>query len=104
MTPEQKELQRVVCAANKLTDGTLLIGARHWDQHMRKQSFHYKESSRNTEIHEIANAEQGFIDQFGNFLTRKEAWKIAKKQNQIIRICSDPIETEDGILFSENLY
>lgn len=101
MIEERKEIQRVVCAANKLPDGTLLIGARHWDEHMRNQLETYKQAGNEFRA---AKEEQGFIDQFHNFLTRGEAWKIAKKQGQIIRICSDPIETEDGILFSENLY
>lgn len=44
--------------------------------------------------------EQGFIDQFGNFLTRKEAWVIAEQQNQLYRKDG----TEHGILYSENIY
>lgn len=101
LTDSQKDLQRVVCAANKLPGEILLIGARHWDQHMVRQLKILK--SAGYEFY-VGSEEQGFIDQFDNFLTREEAWKIAKRQNQIIRICSDPIETENGMLFSENLY
>lgn len=45
------------------------------------------------------SAEQGFIDQRGNFLTREEAWIIAVNNNQIIRHLSS-----SGVLYSENLY
>ena len=58
------------------------------------------------------NAEQGFIDQFGDFLTREEAWKIADSMGQIRRptgfetfLCPRKANVgDDGILFSENLY
>jgi hypothetical protein len=42
---------------------------------------------------------QGFVDNKGNFLTRKEALLIAEKENQIIRRCGGDVE-----LYSENLY
>jgi hypothetical protein len=50
-----------------------------------------------TENH--AGWDQGFIDQFGDFLTRREAWEIAKDRGQILRDVSTP-----GTLYSENLY
>jgi hypothetical protein len=43
--------------------------------------------------------EQGFIDQFCNFLTREEAYVIAKANGQII----NPGHETDK-LYSENLY
>ena len=53
-----------------------------------------------------------FIDQFGNFLTRAEAWKIADANGQIRRPTgwesfANPRPAnvgDEGILFSENLY
>ena len=103
MTEERKKLQRVVCAANRMPDGFMFIGARHWDMHMHQQADNYKQVG-GTKENSLVKAEQGFIDQFGNFLTREEAWEIARRQGQIIRECSDPIDCEDGMLFSENLY
>lgn len=44
--------------------------------------------------------EQGFIDQFGNFLSRERALEIAKANNQIMRRCGG----DEHQLFSENLY
>lgn len=46
---------------------------------------------------------QGFIDTWGNFHTRTEAWKIAESHGQIIkRVGGD--DTDGGTLYSENLY
>jgi hypothetical protein len=46
------------------------------------------------------DADQGFIDQRGNYLSREEALVIAKEQNQILRRCGG----DHRELFSENLY
>lgn len=43
--------------------------------------------------------EQGFIDQFGVFLSREEAWEVANAVGQIFRKVSG-----EGTLYSENLY
>ena len=83
---------RIVCAANRFENGPLLIGARHFDQHMHVQANYL--GVKGTEPHE-----QGFIDQYGRFYSRKDAWGIAEKNGQIIRRCGC-----DGELFSENLY
>lgn len=98
---EQTEKPRIVCAANKyfitLCDASfeiMLIGARHWDSCMRDQfkRLAYK-VDRETEV-------QGFIDQFGKFYTRQEAFIIAEENDQIIR----RVGGDNGKLFSENLY
>ena len=44
--------------------------------------------------------EQGFIDQWGVFMTRDEAWGIAKSAQQIKFMPERP----PGPLFSEDLY
>ena len=43
--------------------------------------------------------EQGFVDQYGRFYTREEAWVIAEKNGQIKNHVSTP-----GTLYSECLY
>jgi hypothetical protein len=43
--------------------------------------------------------EQGFIDQFGRFMSREDAWIAAEKGDQIIRDVAPA-----GTLYSENLY
>lgn len=80
--------RRIVCAANRhRVTGHIICGARHWDKVMRSQTQEYK------------GWEQGFIDQFGDFLNRQDAWRIAEDQGQIRRTVSTP-----GTLYSENLY
>lgn len=83
--------RRVVCAANRFSDGTIILGARHWDELMREHAMQIGRMQ--------CGAEQGFIDQWRVFMTRKEAWSVAVEANQIIRDvgCS-------GELYSENLY
>jgi hypothetical protein len=83
---------RIVCAANKFENGPLLIGARHFDQHMHVQMSYMGVKGSDPHI-------QGFIDQYGRFYNREEAWVIAEKNGQIIRDVSAA-----GMLFSENLY
>jgi hypothetical protein len=47
-----------------------------------------------------SSEEQGFIDQFGNFLTRKEAYIIARNNGQIYR----ELDNDTNELYSEHLY
>jgi hypothetical protein len=49
---------------------------------------------------EWRGAEQGFIDQYGRFLTREEAYVIAEKAGQI----KYGPEHSRGTLYSEDLY
>lgn len=106
-TEEYKMVKpRIVCAANKYLieystneiEELVIAGARHWDSVMRGiwdtlDDYTISRIDRNKE-------EQGFIDQFGNFYTRKEAYIIAKENDQIIRDLG--YETDE--LFSEHLY
>lgn len=102
-----KPPQRIVCAATKLHDGTLLIGARHWDMIMHSQFDMWLKSNNLSEDEYLELKTtlivrpyvHGFIDQFGNFLDRKEAYVIANSNNQIIR---DHEHTDQ--LYSEHLY
>lgn len=83
---------RVVCAAVRLKQGIVVCGPRHFDATMRKMIEQLRLS--------VTAAEQGFVDQFGNFLTREEAWDIAKARGQILHERSICL----GTLYSENLY
>jgi hypothetical protein len=86
--------RRIVCAANRHREsGLILCGARHWDKVMRAQANAIGISPRD-------GWQQGFIDQFGDFLTREEAWVVAEKENQIRRRCGGDGER----LYSENVY
>ena len=108
MSPEFKRGdQFVVCSAvkmrnNKTHETALLIGPRHWDPTMHEQRkrllglFWEEDSSAGL------MTSQGFIDQRGNYLTREEACKIARRNGQIVET-GPGYEAEDR-LFSENLY
>ena len=84
--------RRIVCAAVKFPSGEIILGARHWDNRMR-------ETVKMLGL-KPGEEEQGFIDQFGVYVDRKEAMKIATEANQITRIISGSGKE----LFSENLY
>jgi hypothetical protein len=86
-------VRRVVCAANLYGNGVMLVGPRHFDATMRDQV-------RRFGLRHNAPHVQGFIDQWGEFMTREEAHKVAREQGQIRHRCGG----DDGQLFSENLY
>lgn len=87
---------RIVCAANRDATGLIVLGLRHFDAFMRG---YYEKLG----VSKVPPIEQGFVDQFGKFHTRKEAWVIAEAAGQIIRrVGGDGLERTG--LFSENLY
>lgn len=88
----EKPQQIVVCAACKMGEH-IVLGARHFDKRMRQQM---ENTSCNWKL-----AEQGFIDQFGDFITREEAMSIIKKNGQPFSIERN---RGDTVLFSEGLY
>ena len=89
-------VNRIVCAANKFSDGTIVCSARHFDQCMRLQLERINpDHSYWRKLDHI----QGFIDKFGDFRDRESAYKIAVQANQIVR---DHDITDQ--LFSEHLY
>lgn len=97
--PEGAEV--IVCAAIRLHD-EIICGARHYDSIMHKQ-IRISEDRRKYWYDNKHLVEQGFIDQFGRFYSRTEAWKIATVKGQIKRRCCGDT-AEGGTLFSENLY
>jgi hypothetical protein len=103
---------RVVSAANRhKPSGLIIAGARHFDNIMRAQIFSLqgfdmdRAAAANWEgMHsseDWKDLDQGFIDNYGDFLTREEAWHLANYNDQIIQQeqCG-----HEGYLFSENLY
>lgn len=92
---------RIVCAANLYVGKfgyILIVGPRHNDSTMRR---HIAELGLVKSTCDTVT--QGFIDQFGDFWNRQEAWKIAEKNGQIYRRCGGDT-AEGGTLYSENLY
>ncbi len=95
MAEQEKPQRVVVCAAIRSSQGKIIAGARHYDSVMRPLAFPNDERKG-----EWINCEQGFIDQFGVFMSREEAWTIAEAANQIKNIKAATV----GCLFSEDLY
>jgi hypothetical protein len=91
----EKPRQVVVCAAIKYDNGLIICGPRHYDRTMVNVI---------TYIGNLPHiSEDGFIDQFGTFLTRKEAMIIAIAAGQNVDIergCGGDTE----LLYSEGLY
>lgn len=101
------DIERVVCAANKYYDpvtqeGVTFLGARHCDDIMYDAITNY-EAFYNIDIVRDKTEVQGFWTNRHRFLTRTEAFEVAKKAGQIIRRVGGDT-TNGGTLYSENLY
>lgn len=93
--------RRVVCAAIRASDGDVLIGIRHYSRDMHDQIEARVDGAK---FHHRLDGDQGFVDQFGVFMDRYEAYKVADEAGQIIRpeACGDGIDGKK--LYSEGLY
>lgn len=94
--------RRIVCAANRYYGTVIVAGARHCDSVMRTVTPYL------TDPYSGDNVEQGFINTWGEFLDRKDAWLVACYNDQIMRLVGNQDINHEGIygteLFSENLY
>ena len=92
---QDRPSRSVVCAANKYGD-LIFVGVRHFCPvmvfNMRDQDIPALRKERG----EV----QGFIDQFGVFMDRKEAAIVAKESGQLARYG----DVFPEVLFSEDLY
>ena len=91
--------RRVVCAAIRAEDGSLVLGARHYDLGMRAQ---IHRAGMGRELLCRRGPDQGFVDSDGTYLTREEAYSLAVDAGQLRQgasVCNTP-----GLLFSEDLY
>jgi hypothetical protein len=91
-------MRRVVCAANRF-EKVIVVGPRHYDMTMHRQIEKYRF------VGVISNREcpeQGFIDQHGVFMDRKEALEVALAAGQILDIKKKCHPTNE--LFSEDIY
>ncbi len=90
----------IVCSANRHGD-VMLIGPRHWDDTMSLR-WDAVEGVFDGEFKDPRQFEEGFIDQFGNFATRKEAWQIVFDNAQVLHGSLDFDSYKE--LYSEHLY
>ena len=89
------EKEFILCAALKFQE-TIVCGRRHSDCYETLNHF--------VVFYETNREDQGFLTSLGRFVDRKEAWKIAKANNQIKFGLAASENGEDSILISENLY
>lgn len=89
--------RRVVCAAIRAEDGDLLIGIRHYSTDMHAQMHARADGAKFCHRH---GDDQGFVDQHGRYMTRREAFAVASAARQI----TDPDACQRGELYSEGLY
>lgn len=91
--------RRIYCAALRLKDGRLVYGHRHGDCFLNVVTFLGKGGHH-------ADAEQGFIDNGGLFVTREEAAVIATEAGQLRQQEVDrrTKERPPRQLYSEDIY
>lgn len=87
---------RVVSVAACIVDRKLFIGNRHFCPVMHLQ-MEYAGISDATLNHDI-NKHQGFLDQYGVWMSRKEAYIVAKEANQL----KNHRECDGEVLYSES--
>jgi len=89
-----KERIHVVCAAcRNVRTGQIICGVRHFDMIMHGQIHESHQQG------DWADADQGFVDQYGDYMTREEAYKAAIISGQFI----DDYRS-NAVLYSEDLY
>lgn len=93
--------RRIVCAALRAADGRLLLGIRHYSRDMHEQLAHRDDRNRFQHLHD---PNQGFVDQFGAYLTREEAYVVAEAAGQIWRSEGNGRGLDGPMLYSEGLY
>ena len=89
--------RRVVCAAIRAADGSVLLGIRHYSSDMHRQIAMREDADKF--LHRNGE-DQGFVDQHGVYMTRREAYDVALKADQIIH--SEACLRDE--LYSEGLY
>lgn len=77
-------------AAN-IVDGHLIVGNRHFCPIMQMTIDNLNLRDEN----HYHDSEQGFVDQWGVYMSRQEAWRVAKAAGQIKEVFTE------GVLYSE---
>lgn len=94
--------RRIVCAAIRAADGEVLLGIRHYSMDMHRQIEQRKDGKKFTHRHD---EDQGFVDQWGVYMTRTEAFLVAQAAGQPINVgaCGQRLDAGTA-LYSEGLY
>jgi hypothetical protein len=80
-----------------------MLGLRHYGEDMKVQLNFRSDASDFTNR---CGADQGFVDQYGVYMTREEAWRVAVAAGQISKECETAREAfaVHCKLYSEDLY
>ena len=103
MSDTQAATRRVVCAAIRAADGSLLLGIRHYSADMHEQIARRRDGEKFMHRHD---EHQGFVDQWGQWMSRTDAYAVAAANGQIVRPEALPptLIDEAPRLYSEGLY
>lgn len=93
--------RRVVCAAIRAADGDLLLGIRHYSPDMRRQIEQRMDGHKFKHRHD---EDQGFVDQWGQWMSRIEAFEVAKANGQLYDPGACGVGLDGPRLYSEGLY
>jgi len=93
---ERADVQRRVAMSACRVNGYILVGVRHFCPIMRMQMEAIGMTGDIFEREHNMDTDQGFVDQWGVWMSRQEAYVVAKEAGQIIREDVTP-----GTLYSE---
>ncbi len=99
----ERSERRVVCAAIRAADGSVLLGIRHYSRDMHAQ-IQARGMMDGQKFIRRMDEDQGFVDQYGVFMSREEAYRVAEASGQL----RYPEACGNGLngprLYSEGLY
>jgi len=94
-------MRRVVCAALRARDSEVMLGIRHYSEDMHRQIHQRVDGNKFTCLND---EDQGFVDQYGVFMSRHEAYEVATTARQLIDKDAYGLGLEGRKLYSEGLY
>lgn len=97
----ERTVRRVVCAAVRAEDGEVMLGVRHYSRDMHRQIECRIDGNKFMWRH---NADQGFVDQYGIFMSREEAYQVAQNAGQLVCQAACSSGRDGPRLHSEALY
>lgn len=97
--PVECNVRRVVCAAIRAEDGDLMLGVRHYSTDMHAQMQARRDGAK---FAHRSGEDQGFVDQRGVYMTRREAFEVARAAEQIVNWHA--CDLAGWRLYSEGLY
>lgn len=102
LTPPTPVIRVVVAAACRFLGDVVIVSSRHFDANMHVGIDTLMQARGLTDLEVMHNYEEGFVDQFGVWMSRGEALKVATVSGQLNRY--RPKRGHEGELFSEDLY